>query len=319
MIHENIADTVGKTPLVKINKLSKGLYADVALKLEFFNPLSSVKDRIGKAMIQAGEEAGHITPETHIIEPTSGNTGVGVAFICAAKGYKLTLVMPETMSYERRALLILLGAEVVLTPGPAGMKGAWQKAEKLAAKESNTFIPSQFDNSANPAIHEKTTAEEIWADTDGKVDIFVAGVGTGGTLTGCARVLKSRKPEVKIVAVEPTESPLISGGEHSPHKIQGIGAGFIPENLDTTLIDETITISSDEALAMSQRAIKEEGIPVGISSGAALTAALRLAADKANKGKLIVAIIPSGTERYLSTPLAKEAFEQGMALPTEEV
>lgn len=319
MIYNSIIDTVGRTPLVRVPKLAKGLYADVALKLEFFNPLSSVKDRIAKAMIEAAEAAGKIKPHTHIIESTSGNTGIGLAFICAAKGYKLTLVMPETMSYERRALLLMLGAEVILTPGPLGMTGANKYADKLAKENKNTFVPSQFQNPANPNIHEHTTAEEIWADTDGKVDIFIAGVGTGGTLTGCARTLKKYKAGIQIVAVEPAESPVISGGVHSPHKIQGIGAGFIPDNLDTHLIDAVVQISSEDALAMAQKAIKEEGIPMGISSGAALAAALRLAADKANKGKLIVAIIPSSTERYLSTPLAKAAFDAGKALPTVEV
>lgn len=319
MIYDSIIDTIGRTPLVRVPKLAKDLPADVTLKLEFFNPLSSVKDRIAKAMIEDAEAKGLITPSTHIIESTSGNTGIGLAFICAAKGYKLTLVMPETMSYERRALLLLLGAEVILTPGPLGMTGANKHADKLAKDGKNTFVPSQFANPANPNIHEHTTAEEIWADTDGKVDIFVAGVGTGGTLTGCARTLKKHKPSVQVVAVEPEESPVISGGTHSPHKIQGIGAGFIPENLQTDLIDDIIQVSSDDALAMAQKAIKDEGIPMGISSGAALVAALRLAADKANKGKLIVAIIPSSTERYLSTPLAKAAFEAGKALPTVEV
>ena len=319
MIYNSIIETVGRTPLVRVPKLAKGLYADVALKLEFFNPLSSVKDRIAKAMIEAGEAAGKINHNTHIIESTSGNTGIGLAFICAAKGYKLTLVMPETMSYERRALLLMLGAEVILTPGPLGMTGANKHAEKLAENGANTFVPSQFSNPANPNIHEHTTAEEIWADTDGKVDIFVAGVGTGGTLTGCARTLKKYKPTVHVVAVEPAESPVISGGVHSPHKIQGIGAGFIPDNLDTSLVDEVQKITSDDALAMAQKAIKEEGIPMGISSGAALAAALRLAANKGHAGKLIVAIIPSATERYLSTPLAKAAFEAGKALATTEV
>ena len=319
MIYDSIIDTVGRTPLVRVPKLSAGLHADIALKLEFFNPLSSVKDRIAKAMIESAEAKGLITSGTHIIESTSGNTGIGLAFICAAKGYKLTLVMPETMSYERRALLLMLGAEVILTPGPLGMTGANKHADKLAAEGKNTFVPSQFANPANPEVHEHTTAEEIWADTDGKVDIFVAGVGTGGTLTGCARTLKKHKSTVKVVAVEPEESPVISGGAPSPHKIQGIGAGFIPDNLDTNLVDNVIRVTSEDALAMARKAIKEEGIPMGISSGAALSAALRLAADEANKGKLIVAIIPSSTERYLSTPLAKEAFEAGKALPTVEV
>lgn len=319
MIHDSIIDTIGHTPLVRVPKLNKGLHANIALKLEFFNPLSSVKDRIAKAMIEEAEAKGLLTKDTHIIESTSGNTGIGLAFICAAKGYKLTLVMPETMSLERRALLLMLGANLVLTPGPKGMPGANKKAEELAAEGDNTFVPHQFDNPANPAIHARTTAEEIWADTDGKVDILVSGVGTGGTLTGCGRTLKKYKPSVHVVAVEPAESPVISGGAPSPHKIQGIGAGFIPKNLETALIDQIMQVSSEEALAMAQKAIKEEGIPMGISSGAALTAALRLAADPANKEKLIVAIIPSGTERYLSTPLAQAAFEAAKALPVADV
>lgn len=304
--YASILDTIGKTPLVRAPRITAGLEADVLFKLEFFNPLGSVKDRIGKAMIEDAEAKGLIKPDTHIIEPTSGNTGIALAFVCAAKGYKLTLVMPETMSQERRTLLLLLGAELVLTPAPLGMRGAVAKALELAASTPHSFIPAQFDNPANPSIHEKTTALEIWEDTNGKVDIVVSGVGTGGTLSGVGRALKARKPSVKMIAVEPEESPVLSGGKGAPHKIQGIGAGFIPNTLDKTQIDGIELVSSADALAEARRVIKTEGIPVGISSGAAVVAALRQAKLPENKGKTIVVIIPSYTERYLSTLLAEE-------------
>ena len=305
-IHASILDTVGRTPLIRAPKITAGLEAEVLFKLEFFNPLGSVKDRIGKAMIEDAEAKSLIKTDTHIIEPTSGNTGIALAFVCASKGYKLTLVMPETMSHERRTLLLLLGAELVLTPAPLGMRGAVAKALELAESTPHSFIPAQFDNPANPAIHEKTTALEIWEDTNGKVDIVVSGVGTGGTLSGVGKALKARKPSVRMIAVEPEESPVISGGKGGPHKIQGIGAGFIPNTLDRTQVDGIEKVSSAEALAEARRVIKTEGIPVGISSGAAVVAALRQAKLPENKGKTIVAIIPSYTERYLSTLLAEE-------------
>ena len=309
-VYNSILDTIGKTPLVRAPKITAGLEADVLLKLEFFNPLGSVKDRIGKAMIEDAEAKGLLKPDTHIIEPTSGNTGIALAFISAAKGYKLTLVMPDTMSAERRTLLLLLGADLVLTPGSLGMKGAVAKALELAASTPNSFIPSQFDNPANPAIHEKTTALEIWGDTNGKVDIVVSGVGTGGTLSGIGKALKALKSSVRMIAVEPEESPVLSGGKPGPHKIQGIGAGFIPNTLDRSQIDGIEKVASAEALAEARRVIKTEGIPVGISSGAAIVAALRQARLPENKGKTIVAIIPSYTERYLSTVLAEEERAQ---------
>lgn len=318
-IFDKITDTIGNTPLVRLQRIGKDLPADILLKLEFFNPLASVKDRIGYAMIADAEQAGRLKPDMHIIEPTSGNTGIGLAFACAAKGYKLTLVMPESMSYERRGLLLMLGAKLVLTPAALGMKGAIAKAYELVAAEQNTFMPSQFDNPSNPSIHERTTAEEIWADTDGKVDIFVSGVGTGGTLTGVSRTIKKRKPSLRVVAVEPADSPVISGGKAGAHKIQGIGAGFIPKNLETQYIDHIETITNDEAYDMARRLVREEGIPVGISSGAAVVAALREAARPENKGKMIVAIIPSSTERYLSTPFARPAYDEGLALPVADV
>lgn len=318
-IFNKITDTIGNTPLVRLQRIGKDLPADVLLKLEFFNPLGSVKDRIAHAMIEDAEKSGALKAGMHIIEPTSGNTGIGLAFACAAKGYKLTLTMPESMSYERRALLIMLGANLVLTPAALGMKGAIAKAYEMIAAEKNTFMPSQFDNPANPSVHERTTAEEIWNDTDGKVGVFVAGVGTGGTLTGVSRVIKKRNPQLRVVAVEPTDSPVISGGKPGPHKIQGIGAGFIPQNLETSFIDHIETITNDEAYEMARRLVQEEGIPVGISSGAAVTAALREAARPENKGKVIVVIIPSGTERYLSTPFARPAYDKGLALPVVDV
>lgn len=306
-IFEDITKTIGNTPLVRLNKVTKDVDATVLVKCEFFNPLASVKDRIGLAMIEAGERDGKIKPDTAIIEPTSGNTGIALAFVCASKGYRLILVMPESMSKERRLLLRMLGAELILTPAANGMKGAVAYATKLVEETPNSFMPQQFENPANPEIHAKTTAEEIWNDTDGKADILVSGVGTGGTLTGVGRVIKPRKPEFKIVAVEPEDSPVISGGKPGPHKIQGIGAGFIPGNLDTSLIDETLKISNDEAFAMARRLGKEEGLLGGISTGANVLAALQVAERPENAGKIIVTIGCSFGERYLSTALADEA------------
>lgn len=306
-IANNITELIGNTPLVRLNKLSEGLSADIVLKLEFFNPLHSVKDRIGLAMIEAAEKAGKIVKgKTTLVEPTSGNTGIALAFVAAVKGYKLILTMPETMSLERRALLKAFGATLILTPGPEGMRGAIAKAKELAASDPNYFQPQQFDNPANPEIHRKTTAEEIWRDTDGKVDILISGIGTGGTLTGVAEVLKSRKPSFKAIAIEPKGSPVLSGGAPGPHKIQGIGAGFVPSILNTKLIDEIIQVDNDQAFAHAKRLIREEGILCGISSGAAVYAALEVAKRPENKGKLIVAIIPSTGERYLSTDLFAE-------------
>lgn len=304
MIHEDLTKTVGNTPLVKLNRVTKGLDATVVAKLESFNPLSSVKDRIGVSMIEAAENAGHIKEDTIILEPTSGNTGIALAFVCAAKGYKLVLVMPETMSIERRKLLKALGADLVLTPGSQGMKGAVSTAEDMLAKDPRYYyIPQQFRNPSNPAIHRKTTAEEIWRDTDGKVDIVVAGVGTGGTITGIADVIKSRKPGFKAIAVEPAASPVLSGGKPGPHKIQGIGAGFVPDVLRRDLVDEIYKVEYEDAVTAARRLAKEEGILVGISSGAAAHAALQVAARPENKGKLVVVILPDTGERYLSTEL----------------
>jgi len=300
-IFADITKTIGKTPLVRLNRINKGLNAEIILKIESFNPLSSVKDRIGAAMIEAAEKSGLLKKDTVVIEPTSGNTGIALAFVCAAKGYKLILTMPETMSTERRQLLSILGAELILTEGAKGMKGAIEKAEELAASYKNSFMPQQFKNPANPEIHRKTTAEEIWNDTDGKVDYFIAGVGTGGTITGVGEVLKKRKPSVKIIAVEPEDSPVLSGGKSGPHKIQGIGAGFVPDVLNIDVIDEIIRVGHENAGEMARRLAKEEGILVGISSGAALWAALEVAKRREGEGKMIVVLLPDSGERYLST------------------
>lgn len=318
-VFNDITKTIGKTPLVRLQRINQGMKADLLLKLEFFNPLGSVKDRIGLAMIEDAERSGKLKPGTLIIEPTSGNTGIALAFVCAAKGYPLILTMPETMSQERRALLMLLGAKVVLTPGPSGMKGAIAKAYEYLEKNSGAFMPSQFENPANPNVHKETTALEIWQDTDGLVDIVVAGVGTGGTLSGIGEVLKAKKKTIQMVAVEPVESSVISGGQPGPHKIQGVGAGFIPKNLNTKIIDRIEKVTSDQAIAMARRLIKEEGIPVGISSGAAVQAAFNVAEDPSNAGKCIVAIIPSYTERYLSTVLAEKERKEAGELVAEAV
>ncbi len=302
-IANDVTALIGNTPLVRINRINDGADATIAAKLEFYNPANSVKDRIGAAMVDAAQEAGLIGPDTVIVEPTSGNTGIALAMVCAARGIKCVLTMPETMSNERRMLLRAFGAELILTPGPEGMGGAIAKAEQLAAENPNYFIPQQFVNPANPAIHRTTTAEEIWNDTDGQVDIVVSGVGTGGTITGVGQVLKQRKPDVRIVAVEPAASPVLSGGQKGPHPIQGIGAGFVPQILDTSVYDEVVQVQADDAMAMARRSAREEGLLVGISSGAALWAAVEVAKRPENAGKLIVVIIPSFGERYLSTPL----------------
>ena len=303
-IAKNITDLIGNTPLVELNRLTEGLPGRVVAKLEFFNPGSSVKDRIAEAMIEAAEKEGKINKDTIIVEATSGNTGIGLAMVCAARGYKLAITMPESMSKERRMLLRAFGAELILTPAAEGMGGAIARAKALVDEHPETyFMPRQFDNQANVEIHRKTTAEEVWRDTDGQVDIFVAGVGTGGTVTGVGEVLKARKPDVKIVAVEPDASPVLSGGEKGPHPIQGLGAGFVPSILNTQIYDETIRVTGEDAFATARAAAEKEGILVGISSGAAIWSALQLAAKEENRGKLIVVLIPSYGERYLSTPL----------------
>jgi cysteine synthase len=304
-IYDSITDTIGNTPLVRLSRLAreKGLDATLLAKLEFFNPIASVKDRIGVAMIDALEQAGAIRPGSTLIEPTSGNTGIALAFVAAARGYRLILVMPESMSIERRKMLALLGAELVLTPAPMGMKGAIAKAEELKTEIAGAIIPQQFKNPANPDIHRKTTAEEIWTDTKGQVDYVISGVGTGGTITGVGQVLKARKPGVKMIAVEPEDSPVLSGGAPGPHKIQGIGAGFVPDILDRSIIDEVVTVGNQTAIDTARHLARLEGIPVGISSGAAVAAALEVAARPQAKGKTIVVIIPSFAERYLSTAL----------------
>ncbi|HLG90002.1 MAG TPA: cysteine synthase A [Alphaproteobacteria bacterium] len=304
-VYDNILETVGATPLVRMHRLENrhGIKAELLAKLEFFNPLSSVKDRIGLAMIEAGEAAGQVGPNTTIVEPTSGNTGIALAFVCAAKGYRLILTMPESMSLERRKMLVLLGARLELTPASAGMRGAIARAEELLREIPDSFMPQQFDNPANPEIHRRTTAEEIWKDTGGRADVLISGVGTGGTLTGVADIIKSRKPSFRAIAVEPEDSPVLSGGMPGPHKIQGIGAGFIPPILDTKLIDEVVRISNSTAFETARLAARLEGLPVGISSGAALAAGLEVGSRPEMAGKVIVVIIPSQAERYLSTAL----------------
>lgn len=302
-IAEDITQLIGRTPLVRLRRVTDGAVADIVAKLEFFNPANSVKDRIGVAMLQAAEQAGLIKPDTIILEPTSGNTGIALAMVCAARGYRCVLTMPETMSLERRMLLRAYGAELILTPGADGMSGAIAKAEELAKTDQRYFVHQQFENPANPAIHRVTTAEEVWRDTDGKVDIVVAGVGTGGTITGVAQVIKERKPSARFVAVEPAASPVLSGGQKGPHPIQGIGAGFVPPVLDQDLVDEIITVGNEDALNVARRLAREEGLLVGISSGAATVAALQVARRPENAGKLIVVVLPDFGERYLSTPL----------------
>jgi len=305
-IANSVTDLIGNTPLVRLNRINKGTNAEILAKLEFYNPAHSVKDRIGLSMINAAEKAGLIKPDTIVLEATSGNTGIALAMVCAARGYACTLIMPDTMSKERRMLLRAYGATLILTPGSEGMGGAIRKAESMAAEDKRYFIPGQFDNPANPEIHRRTTGEEIWNDTDGKVDILVAGVGTGGTITGAGEVLKKRKPSIKVVAVEPSGSPILSGGTKGPHTIQGIGAGFIPNVLNTKVYDEIVQVNDEDAMETARKMAREEGLLVGISSGAATWASLQLASRKENKGKMIVTIIPSFGERYLSTALYKD-------------